>query len=63
MLGVISWWSEQNAWVRYGVAALLLAISTLLFFAGVIWPWGWVVGFIMLMFAGPSRSEKNGYHF
>jgi hypothetical protein len=62
-MGFFSWWAEQSPWLRYGVALLLIAISTIIFFGGRIWIWGWVAGGIMLLFAGPSRSEKNGYHF
>ncbi len=62
-MGFFGWWSEQSPWVRYGVALLLIALSTIIFFAGRIWIWGWVSGFILLLFAGPSKSEKSGYHF
>lgn len=60
---LLSWWSEQSAWLRYGVALILLTISTFLFFAGTFWPWGWGIGVVMLLFAGPSDLEKKGYHF
>ena len=58
------WWGGQSPWLRYGVALFCLAISTtVLLLAGRIWPWGWVVGVILLFFAGPSASEKKGYNF
>ena len=60
---IFTWWAGQSAWLRFGVAFLLIAVSTILYFAGRIWIWGWVVGGIMLLFAGPSSSEKKGYHF
>jgi hypothetical protein len=50
-------------WLRYGVALLFIAISTILFFAGRFWPWGWGVRLVFLIFAGKSSSEKNGYRF
>ena len=39
-----------------------LVISTGLWFAGRFWPWGWVVGVVLLLMAGPSKAEKKGYH-
>jgi hypothetical protein len=62
-MGFLTWWADQSAWLRYGVALLLIALSTVLFFAGRIWIWGWVVGVILLLFSGPSSSEKKGYRF
>jgi len=58
-----SWWSDLPAPLRYGVAILLIAASTVLYFLGRLWIWGWVAGVILLLFAGPSDSEKNGYRF
>jgi hypothetical protein len=60
---MFSWWSELPSPLRYAVAILLLLISTGLWFAGRFWPWGWGAGTVLLFFAGPSDSEKNGYHF
>ena len=62
-MGFFSWWADQSPWLRYGVALLLIAISTVLFLAGRLWIWGWVAGLILLLFAGPSSSEKKGYRF
>lgn len=63
MVRLIEWWGGQSAWLRYGVALVLLGISTGLWFAGRFWPWGWGLGLVLLLFAGPSDSEKKGYHF
>jgi hypothetical protein len=60
---MFSWWSELPWQLRYGVAATFLLISTVLFFCGIFWPWGWAVGIILLLFGGPSDSEKKGYKF
>jgi hypothetical protein len=59
---MFGWWAGLPALLRYGVAIGFLLVSTVLWFAGTFWPWGWVVGFVLLVFAGPSDSEKKGYH-
>ena len=56
------WWADLPAWLRYGVALLFLAISTALWFAGRLWPWGWVAGIVLLPMAGPSNAEKKRHH-
>jgi hypothetical protein len=48
--------------LRFGVAGMFLLLSTLLWFTGTFWPWGWVVGVVLLIFSFPSASEKKGYH-
>lgn len=62
-MGLFGWWSGLSPVIRYGVALALLAISTVLYLAGTLWPWGWAVGAVLLLFAGPSDSEKRGYRF
>jgi len=57
------WWSDQSPWLRYGVALALIGVSTGLYFAGRLWIWGWMAGVLLLLFAGPSDSEKKGYRF
>lgn len=57
-------WSDLPPWSRYGAAIALILVSTLIYFlTGRIWIWGWIVGFVLLVFAGPSDSEKKGYRF
>lgn len=60
---MIGWWSDQSPWLRYGVAVLFLAVSTILLLCNTFWPWGWGLGAVLLLFAGPSESEKKGYRF
>jgi len=60
---LLEWWSDLPAWLRYSVAVGFLLLSTILWFAGTFWPWGWAVGVALLMFAGPSDPEKKGYRF
>jgi len=60
----LEWWGGQSPLLRYGVGLLFLGISTALyFFADRVWIWGWIIGAVMIMFGGPSDSEKRGYHF
>jgi len=62
--GILSWWAGLPWQLRYGTALALLAASTLLFFVWrIFWPWGWAIGALLLLFAGRSDSEKNGYRF
>ena len=61
---MIDWWTGLSPWLRYGVAVFFLLVSTILFFAfNTFWPWGWGIGAVLLIFAGPSDSEKKGYRF
>jgi hypothetical protein len=62
-MGFFEWYAGLSPWIRLGVAAFFLAISTILFLGGTFWPWGWAVGVVLLFFSGPSNSEKKGYHF
>jgi len=62
-MGLIEWWAGLNWKIRVLIPLILIAISTILLFLGRIWFWGWAAGFILLMFSGRSKSEKNGYNF
>ncbi len=59
---LFEWWAGLSPWIRFGVALLFLALSTILWFLGYFFPWGWGVGIILLLFSFPSRAEKKGYH-
>ena len=48
----MDWYIGLPVWLKYGVAVLLLGISTAMYFGGWFWPWGWGVGGVMLIFAG-----------
>ena len=62
-MGLISWWYDLPVPLRLGFALLLIGISTApYFFANLIWPWGWAVGGILLLFCG-AGSNKGGYNF
>lgn len=62
-MAFFEWWAGLSPFVRYGLAIILLLISTAMLIGGTLWPWGWVAGAIMLLFGGPSDSEKKGYRF
>jgi hypothetical protein len=60
---MFGWWFDLRPLARAGMASVLLLVSTGMWFAGWFWPWGWVVGVVMLLASFPSDSEKKGYHF
>jgi hypothetical protein len=60
---LIDWWAGLSPWWRYGVSIALILLSTVMWFLGKLWIWGWLVGVILLLFSGSSDSEKRGYHF
>jgi hypothetical protein len=55
-------WFGLPWWLRAGVAGLFLLASTVLWFAGWFWPWGWAIGVVLLVFSFPNDAEKRGYH-
>ena len=59
---LFEWWSGLSPWLRYGAAAVMLLISTVLWVGGVFWPWGWAAGVLMLLLGARSDTEKKGYH-
>jgi hypothetical protein len=59
---MFEWWGGLSPLIRFGVAGLFLLASTVLWFAGRFWPWGWAVGAVLLLLSFPSSSERKGYH-
>jgi len=59
----LDWWVGLNWKIRIAIPICLLILSTILLFAGVLWIWGWLIGTILLLLGGRSKSEKNGYRF
>ncbi len=45
---MFEWFADLSKGLRYGVALLFLAISTIIWFVGYFWPWGWAVGGVLL---------------
>lgn len=63
MRAVVEWWGGLPWWLRLGVALLFLLASTVLWFGfDRFWPWGWVVGVVLLLFSFPNDAERRGYH-
>ena len=62
MQALIEWWAGLSPWVRFGVAAAFLLLSTALWLAGRFWPWGWAIGIALLLFSFPTGGERKGYH-
>ena len=61
-MAFFEWYGGLPTGLRLAVAFALLAASTVMWFAGRFWPWGWVAGVVLLMFAFPSRAARKGYH-
>lgn len=61
MMMLFEWWYDLPWWARYGIALLMILISTAMLFIGRLFIWGWVVGLIMVAMGGRSQAEKNGY--
>ncbi len=59
---MFDWWTGLNTWLRFGVAGAFLLASTILWLVGYFWPWGWVVGIILLLFSFPNDAQRRGYH-
>ena len=60
---LIEWWAGLNWKIRIGIPIILLIISGLMLLAGRVWIFGWAAGLVLLLFGGPSDSEKKGYKF
>ena len=53
---MFTWWFGLPWPLRLGIALLFLAISTILYFVGYLWPWGWGIGSGLLLFSLPQRD-------
>jgi hypothetical protein len=62
-MGLWEWFGSIPWWARLSLSGVFILISTVRFFTGTFWPWGWAVGVVLLLFGGPSDSEKKGYRF
>jgi hypothetical protein len=59
------WLLSLSRTTQYIIAVLLLGISTFTYANGWVWPWGWIIGLILLAWAcfGPSRSKESDDSF
>ena len=48
---MFEWFAELSPIAKYGLAFLFLGISTVAYFCGYFWPWGWAVGGVLLLAA------------
>jgi hypothetical protein len=60
---LLDWWAGLDWKYRGSFSCFLLFLSTVLLFFRILWIWGWLVGTILLLLGGRSKSEKNGYRF
>ena len=58
---MFEWFLEIPLWLRALVGLGLLAVSSVIWFAGWFWPWGWVVGGIILLASIPSGRRSSRY--
>lgn len=59
---MLGWWSELPTWLQIAVALTPILIATVMLICGWFWPWGFGIGFVLLLFSGKSDSQKRGYH-
>ncbi|MCA9278966.1 MAG: hypothetical protein H6815_13395 [Phycisphaeraceae bacterium] len=61
---MLDWWGDLDWKLRYGVALLVMLANLIALLGfGILSFWGWGIGIALLLFAGRSDAEKNGYHF
>jgi len=57
----LEWWAGLSGWIRYPVAILVIAgstigLATIRIGYGYFWGLGWALGFVLLWY-GPSQSD------
>jgi len=61
-MGFFQWYAGFSPWIRFGIALIFLCAGLARFlFEGVFWPLAWGLGGVLLIFAIPSESDKNGF--
>ena len=58
---MLDWFLEIPLWLRAIVGLGLLAASTVMWFSGWFWPWGWVVGGLIVLLSIPSGKRNSGF--
>lgn len=46
---MIDWWAGQSGWLKYGIPLGLLGASTIMYLCGYLWPFGFGMGFALLV--------------
>lgn len=59
---MFDWYSGLPWILRLAVALGFLLVSTVLWFMGIFWAWGWGIGAVLLCFSFPNDAESKGYH-
>jgi hypothetical protein len=52
-------WMDAEILGKIGLGAVLIGVSTVLWFMGRVWPWGWVVGVGSLLWGVFSIGDKK----
>jgi fatty acid desaturase len=60
---ILDWYCDLSPLVRVIIALVVLGACAVGWFFGVVSPWLFIVGVVLLFFAFPSDSEKKGYNF
>ena len=60
---IINWWANRSFVIRIGFPLIILIIAGIMFLYGELCIPAWVIGGVLLMFSGKSKSENNGYGF
>jgi hypothetical protein len=55
----LQWYFDYSPGKRFLIALVPLAISTIMYFSGMFWPWGRGVGTILLCCSFPTDGERN----
>ncbi len=58
-MGDIFEWLIESKLARLVAGLILIGVSTLFYFGGRIWFWGWVVGGILLLAAIPGGRRRD----
>ena len=52
-------WLIHSKMARFISGLILVGVSTVIWMSGYFWPWGWVVGVILLLAAIPERGKRD----
>lgn len=58
-MGSLDWYFGFPPLVRFLIALIPLGASTVMWFTGLFWPWGWGIGGITLCRSFSTAGERN----